>query len=244
MEKLRREQKGNYNYYKQFSFEESSVLRKLYADHIINFAQEIIEQMLLFTNNGTQISVTNQNGNVVKANRIVIGDYGAYVEFEQCAINRSLLIPIFKNPPSRPVKYIGYIIKGTNVKVYDQQNIVSYADYKPGKMYISITDLYMQNKLSELIPLSLFNEFEQKIKIKMSKNYLEYDEEDTEFLMTTFNMRKNFIETGNVIFSKNDLSQFSNEYKEKRDLKEEELGPGQQEAIDKIQKYLDQIINK
>ena len=237
MEKLRREQKGNYNYYKAFNHEESLILRKLYLKYVINFAEEIIEQMPLFISNGTCIS--NH-----KANRIVVGDYGAYVEFEQTALKNGLLIPIFKNPPTRPVKYIGYTFKDSDAKVYDQHNTVNYADYKPGKMYINITDLYMKNKLSELIHLSSFNEFEQKIKSKMSKRYLEYDKEDMEFLMTTFNMRKNFIETGNVIFGKNDLLKFSKEYKEKNGLQNKELSPGQQEAVDKIQKYLDQIINK
>lgn len=80
--------------------------------------------------------------------RVVIGDYGAYVEFAADDINVPMIVPynqqwrldsdyVAKHKLS--IKYHHYeIVNG--IKVYHQVATVKYADYKPGYYYISVLD--------------------------------------------------------------------------------------------------------
>lgn len=76
-----------------------------------------------------------------KYDRIVVGDYGAYVEIATCHINGMALLDRFPGKPSRVIKYIW---KQTNdrerTRVYHQVGTVEYADYKPGFYYIAVED--------------------------------------------------------------------------------------------------------
>ena len=91
----------------------------------------------LYTKNGTLIC----NGYT----RIVIGDYGAFVEFdkEQANTEQYIIAPGQEyrvNDPkySKNVKYVWMTIAdGSNIKIYKQKKIVTYADYKSGFYYIS-----------------------------------------------------------------------------------------------------------
>lgn len=79
--------------------------------------------------------------------RIVIGDYGAYVEFTpEQIVSKDLII--------RPgeeyrfeigfesIKYHWYCLRQNyNIKIYYQKRTVPYADYKPGFYYISPSEL-------------------------------------------------------------------------------------------------------
>lgn len=90
--------------------------------------------------------------------RVVMGDYGAYVEFPEEAL---LIRPAMKlkegqewrNDPeylkkreiTKRVKYVWYVWQRGNdpnreLKVYRQLNPVKYADYKPGFYYISVLE--------------------------------------------------------------------------------------------------------
>lgn len=80
--------------------------------------------------------------------RIVIGDYGAYVEFnESQACKENFIIEPgqeyrLENRYKDTVKYIWYRVNSiTNTKIYYQLNPVSYADYKVGYYYVSVFDL-------------------------------------------------------------------------------------------------------
>lgn len=80
-----------------------------------------------------------------KYERVVIGDYGAYVEIDKKDLLVDLIIPPKQEwridrdyimNRGLNVKYIWYEYKGR--KVYLQTNTVTYADYKPGYYYISV----------------------------------------------------------------------------------------------------------
>lgn len=78
-------------------------------------------------------------------NRIVIGDYGAFVEFDISQLVKDNIQPKkgqeyrykeerYKNS----VKYYWYTaIDNSNIKIYYQKKVVVYADYKPGMFYVS-----------------------------------------------------------------------------------------------------------
>lgn len=87
--------------------------------------------------------------------RIVIGDYGAFVEAAPEQVLRDnmkiksgeeyrLTEPRYANH----VKYIWLIpVKGTETKVYWQRKEVEYADYRPGMYYISPFELTTKNNV-------------------------------------------------------------------------------------------------
>lgn len=86
--------------------------------------------------------------------RLVIGGRGKYIEFsrEQIIWN-NFHIPEnqkyrFDNSWKNRVYYYEYRSNDKdNVKLYDQLKIVSYADYKIGKLYISPNDLIFDGEL-------------------------------------------------------------------------------------------------
>lgn len=76
--------------------------------------------------------------------RIVVGDYGAFIEFnkEQANTEAYIIAPGQEyriNDPkySTHVKYIWMTINDTGIKIYKQKRAVTYADYKAGMFYIS-----------------------------------------------------------------------------------------------------------
>jgi len=82
----------------------------------------------------------------IKADRLVIGAHGPYIEFDDDNINKELVIPReeeWRLDEKYNVKYIHFVPKGRNEKIYYQMSEVSYADYKIKKCYI---DLYYFKK--------------------------------------------------------------------------------------------------
>lgn len=66
--------------------------------------------------------------------RVVIGDRGPYIEFDDHHINRSLIFPV----PEYHVFFEEFSsCCDHKVFIYHQVKTVSYADYKPDKWYIS-----------------------------------------------------------------------------------------------------------
>jgi len=89
--------------------------------------------------------------------RIVIGDRGAYIEFEKTQIKCDIFIPINKEWKLRRkyiniIDYIEFRSRVDNIKIYDQKKTVDYADYKVGKYYIDPCDLYLKDKTRVLAP--------------------------------------------------------------------------------------------
>ena len=80
--------------------------------------------------------------------RIVIGDYGAFVEFSSTQANKDAfciapgqeyrLEERYKN-----CKYIWLTIPdSSHVKIYYQKHTVAYADYIPGMYYVSVHEVF------------------------------------------------------------------------------------------------------
>lgn len=90
--------------------------------------------------------------------RIVVGDYGAFVEFGEEDLP-STGAAAFKIAPGqeyrvndeRYAKNVKYIWLTTNdlsrVKIYFQKKGVAYADYKPGMYYVSVHQVYDSNSI-------------------------------------------------------------------------------------------------
>jgi len=79
--------------------------------------------------------------------RIIFGGRGAYIEFDNTHIIKSILYIPEKEKwriNSKIAYYIEYRINDlTNAKVYFQKRIVDYADYKIGYFYIS--PIFLEN---------------------------------------------------------------------------------------------------
>lgn len=88
--------------------------------------------------------------------RIVVGDYGPFVEFtgEQAHTENFIIAPgqeyrLLDERFSEHIKYVWYTAKSrSGVKLYLQKRTVLYADYKPGMWYVSpfeVSVLQMDN---------------------------------------------------------------------------------------------------
>lgn len=139
MKLLSNELSKKYNY-KKLSQKLSSAAYSIYAETLPVFLYIIDNNNPLYTINGSLICSS--------FDRIVIGDYGAYIEFSSDQANKDLftiasgqeyrLEPRYNN-----VKYIWLTIDDeSQVKIYYQKNTVSYADYKPQKYYVSVYEVY------------------------------------------------------------------------------------------------------
>lgn len=117
--------KGHRAFYKPFAPSDARVLRACYAAQV----PFLDPHQTLFTRGGIRLA----NG----FTRVVIGDYGAYVEIAPEQINRAAITPRFGHrAPSRPVKYIWLVVIGEpRIKVYEQRGTVAYADYRIGMYY-------------------------------------------------------------------------------------------------------------
>ena len=121
--------------YKKLPKEESVKYREIYKQNIPSFLS-ISGGGKLFTMNGTLLC-NNYN-------RIVIGDYGAFIEFSKPASKIVIekgqeyrLTEQYKN-----VKYNWVTINdGSHIKIYHQRKTVTYADYLVGKFYVSVHEV-------------------------------------------------------------------------------------------------------
>lgn len=78
-------------------------------------------------------------------NRVVIGDYGPFVEFTKEQLQMAKFKDKWPRNPDKDVYY--YWLTGpNNIKCYEQVKTVSYADYLPGMYYISPKELYKLTK--------------------------------------------------------------------------------------------------
>lgn len=138
--KLLSNELSNKYQYKKLPEKLSSIAQNIYAETIPTFLLTVESTHPLYTINGSLIC----NG----YDRIVIGDYGAYIEFSSEQANKDLFIiapgqEYRLEPRYSNVKYIWLTIDdGSQIKVYYQKNTVSYADYKPQYYYISVYEAY------------------------------------------------------------------------------------------------------
>lgn len=85
--------------------------------------------------------------------RIVVGDYGAFIEFSEDNLRSDLIIQpgqeyrITDKKYSKNVKYIWYTIADrSHIKVYHQKKRVAYADYRPYLYYVSVHEVLGEPK--------------------------------------------------------------------------------------------------
>lgn len=122
--------------YKSLPSEKSEYYRKIWTENI----PEGLDI------NGSDIDIYTNTGVLICSgyHRIVIGDYGAFIEFLPEQANRDDYIikegqEYRVNNPRYMynVKYNWLTIKDTDLKIYEQKKTVTYADYKAGRYYIS-----------------------------------------------------------------------------------------------------------
>lgn len=97
--------------------------------------------------NGREDKLYSLNGTLIATGytRIVIGDYGAFIEYDkEQSVKKHYKIKEGQeyriNDPnySKHVKYIWLTAKdGSDIKIYYQKRKVAYADYNPEMLYVS-----------------------------------------------------------------------------------------------------------
>lgn len=128
--------------YKPLPKELSEKYRMLFDKNIPLFLDTFGSECSLYTLNRTLIC----NG----YDRIVIGDYGAFIEFSsEHAMSSNFIIKkgqeyrVNDERYKNNVKYIWLTIDDdSDIKIYFQKRKVSYADYKPEKYYVSVHEVY------------------------------------------------------------------------------------------------------
>lgn len=123
--------------YKPLPKELSEKYRQFYIDNLPEGLSIEQSDTVLCTKTGTVVC----NGYT----RIVVGDYGAFIEFdeERANLDKYIIAPgqeyrVYNPRYSKNVKYIWMTIPdGSNIKIYKQKKKVAYADYKSGMYYIS-----------------------------------------------------------------------------------------------------------
>lgn len=124
----------------------SKKYREYFRNNIPDFLKINGDIITLFTKTNTPICN--------KYDRIVVGDYGAFIEFSDSTYSNNFVIkegqeyrindPKYKNN----VKYIWLTINdNSNVKIYFQKKSVLYADYKPKKFYVSVHEVKTEIEL-------------------------------------------------------------------------------------------------
>lgn len=76
--------------------------------------------------------------------RIVIGDYGAFIEINSPELNKlqTQIGEEYRQRQEYNAKYEWLTINdGSNIKIYYQKHPVNYADYIPNKYYISVYEV-------------------------------------------------------------------------------------------------------
>ena len=123
--------------YKPLPEDKSKLAREFYLSNIPDFLNIEGSNDNLYSTEGTLICRGY--------NRIVIGDYGAFIEYsreqavrENCKCAKGQEYRYKNQSYKSRVKYFWYTTTDTsNCKIYFQQKTVSYADYKPMFFYIS-----------------------------------------------------------------------------------------------------------
>ena len=123
--------------YKPLPEELSKKYREFYEEHIPRF---------LDLNGGGALKTSKGTLLCNSYDRIVIGDYGAFIEYSEpateyvCKKGQEFRMqdPNYKDR----VKYDWLTAKDSSgIKIYHQKRTVTYADYKVGKYYVSVHEV-------------------------------------------------------------------------------------------------------
>lgn len=128
--------RGSNKFYKPLDKEQSQIIREDYKSRVL-ISLDGSDTQEFYNKSGTLLAVGYE--------RVVIGDYGAYVEFLPGQINDGAIKDKFYRGEAKPwQKYWWLESKDrSKTKIYEQIREVKYADYKPGLYYISPKDLYI-----------------------------------------------------------------------------------------------------
>lgn len=128
-------------HYKPLPGDLSEKYRNFFLENIPDFLNVEGNSEPLYTKNGSKICDRYE--------RIVIGDYGAFVEFldepseNQFSIQKGQEYRVEDEKYKYTVKYVWLTIEdGSGVKIYKQKRRVSYADYLPERYYVSVHECY------------------------------------------------------------------------------------------------------
>ena len=131
--------------YKPLPKDMSEKMRQYYKNNIPDFLHIDGANETLFTIAGSPICNCYD--------RIVIGDYGAFIEFSEPALSDTFIIQpgqeyrVNDKKYSKNVKYVWLTIDdGSGVKIYKQKRKVTYADYLPKKYYVSVHEVKIDRK--------------------------------------------------------------------------------------------------
>ena len=116
-------------------------IRQKYIDALPEWCKMMGDSARLFSLHGTLLADGYE--------RIVVGDYGAFVEIQHGRMHKENICVApgqeyrIQDPRFRDhVKYFWYTAKDSSgVKIYFQQKMVTYADYREGMYYISPYEL-------------------------------------------------------------------------------------------------------
>lgn len=131
--------------YKKLPDELSAEVRKQYLDNLQpEFKIDGDEDMMLCNKNGKIFALGYK--------RVVIGDYGAFIEFgiDQLvhgviSVKKGQEYRINDERYSNNVKYHWYTIEdGSDIKIYYQQKTVVYADYNENMFYVSPDEVILK----------------------------------------------------------------------------------------------------
>lgn len=128
--------------YKYKKYDNSDILRVYFEKNLPHWCNVDGDNKTLYSQSGTPICSGYE--------RIVIGDYGAFIEFslEQALIENFKIKEGQEYRKTDPryaanVKYLWLTTKDdSDCKIYEQKKTVIYADYKIGKYYISPYECY------------------------------------------------------------------------------------------------------
>lgn len=132
--------------YKKIPVDYAKECRKFFKENIPDFLHmEGSSNQCLYTKNGSLLSIGYK--------RIVIGDYGAFIEIDpnQASVSTFEVKNGQEYRINDPkycynVKYHWYTIDDdSDIKIYYQIKGVSYADYVPGLFYVSVHEVAIQN---------------------------------------------------------------------------------------------------
>lgn len=130
--------KKEYYNYKKLPDNVSKAVQKFYKS-------TIPEEFKL---DGDNKALYDKDGNLItnSYDRIVIGDYGAFIEFTPTDEIKSTYKTkkgeeYRETPQYAKTKYNWKTIGNSNIKIYEQKNTVSYADYKAGKYYVALNEV-------------------------------------------------------------------------------------------------------
>lgn len=132
-----RQQKDHPAFYRPLPKKESKLVRPYYRQNL-----KIPE-----FGGGEDVVLKNECGTIVSTGykRVIIGDYGAFVEFSPDQLVKESIGPKFPGPQRKDVSYLWYETKdAANTKIYLQQRRVLYAEYSVGMYYVSPDDVFLE----------------------------------------------------------------------------------------------------